>query len=101
MADTDKSDEADLNLKAATPLLRSVKKYECPKVGELDEQRLIGRDRLLHDPTNADLTIKCGSQEWKVHKAIVCPQSEFLQKACSGEFKVCRLFPLRAWVYPI
>ncbi|KAG9842764.1 hypothetical protein KCU98_g8109, partial [Aureobasidium melanogenum] len=42
---------------------------------------------------HADLTITCGSDTYKVHKAIVCSQSEFFKLACrkhtdfGGEFK--------------
>ncbi|KAI4729520.1 hypothetical protein E4T49_02587 [Aureobasidium sp. EXF-10728] len=32
--------------------------------------------------THADLTITCGSDVYKVHKAIVCSQSEFFNLAC-------------------
>ncbi|KAK5710263.1 hypothetical protein LTR17_019033 [Elasticomyces elasticus] len=30
----------------------------------------------------SDLTVKCGGQEWAVHKAIVCLQSPFFEKHC-------------------
>lgn len=37
----------------------------------------------------SDLTIICGHFEGKVHKCIVCPQSDFFKKACeSGRWKV-------------
>jgi hypothetical protein len=37
----------------------------------------------------SDLTITCGALEAKVHKCIVCPQSEFFKKACeNGRWKV-------------
>jgi hypothetical protein len=39
--------------------------------------------------TYSDLTITCGKFEAKVHKCIVCPQSEFFKKACeNGRWKV-------------
>jgi len=42
----------------------------------------------------SDLTVVCGSGDdsriFKLHRAIVCPQSEFFEKACSGGFQVIR-----------
>lgn len=34
-----------------------------------------------------DLTIRSGDRSWKVHRAIICPQSKYFTKACSGGFK--------------
>ncbi|KAK4542524.1 hypothetical protein LTR36_006777 [Oleoguttula mirabilis] len=42
---------------------------------------------LFKDPKYSDLRIKCGDRGWKVHKAIICPQSDFFAKACEGGFK--------------
>lgn len=37
----------------------------------------------------SDLTLRCGSKDFKVHKAVVCAQSEFFANACKPEgFKV-------------
>ena len=36
----------------------------------------------------SDLTIVCGKSEFKVHRAIVCPQSGFFRAACNEGFKV-------------
>jgi hypothetical protein len=36
----------------------------------------------------SDLTITSGTRTWNVHKAIVCPQSEFFAKACNSGYKV-------------
>ena len=44
--------------------------------------------RLFVDERYSDLTVQCGDKTWKVHKAIVCPQSEFFAKACDKGFKV-------------
>ncbi|KAI6758241.1 hypothetical protein HG530_010481 [Fusarium avenaceum] len=32
----------------------------------------------------SDLTIVCGDDRYKVHKAVVCPRSPFFKKACDG-----------------
>jgi hypothetical protein len=31
-----------------------------------------------------DLTIKCGTHVWDVHRVVVCAQSEFFLEACDG-----------------
>ncbi|KAJ9137139.1 hypothetical protein NKR23_g9350 [Pleurostoma richardsiae] len=36
--------------------------------------------------SDSDLTITCGKDEYKVHKAVVCPRSRFFQVACNGLF---------------
>lgn len=41
----------------------------------------------------ADVTVTRGGRSWKVHKAIICPQSDFFSKACDGEFEVSELRP--------
>ncbi|KAK6508692.1 hypothetical protein TWF506_010771 [Arthrobotrys conoides] len=35
----------------------------------------------------SDFTIICGSKEWKVHRAIICPQSEYFATVCDSSFK--------------
>jgi hypothetical protein len=42
----------------------------------------------------ADMTIRCGGREFKAHRAIVCPQSSFFDRALSGGFAVSRLAAL-------
>jgi len=41
----------------------------------------------------SDLTVVCGTDQnartFKLHRAVVCPQSDFFDKACSGGFLVC------------
>lgn len=36
----------------------------------------------------SDLTVTCGDRVFRVHKAIVCAQSPFFDKACTSGFKV-------------
>ncbi|KAK4032099.1 hypothetical protein C8A01DRAFT_41456 [Parachaetomium inaequale] len=41
----------------------------------------------LHgDDKYADLTVTCGDHTFKLHRAVVCPQSPFFENACSGGF---------------
>lgn len=43
----------------------------------------------------SDLTIKCGSDEYKLHHAIACERSAFFAAACDGNIKVREILP--AW----
>ncbi|KAM0269464.1 hypothetical protein ACHAPA_004029 [Fusarium lateritium] len=43
--------------------------------------------KLLDTGDYSDLTIICGKDRYKVHKAIVCPRSQFFKAAISGNFK--------------
>lgn len=43
---------------------------------------------LLGSGKYSDLTLTCGSRSWKVHKGVLCLQSDFFAKACDGDFKV-------------
>ncbi|KAK6349378.1 hypothetical protein TWF730_010125 [Orbilia blumenaviensis] len=42
---------------------------------------------LLESGKYSDFTIKCGSKQWKVHRAIICPQSKFFETLCDSDFK--------------
>ncbi|PNP79249.1 hypothetical protein FNYG_07325 [Fusarium nygamai] len=42
---------------------------------------------LLQTGDYSDLTITCGEDQYRVHKAIVCPRSNFFKAACDGKFK--------------
>ncbi|KAI9695903.1 MAG: hypothetical protein M1836_006020 [Candelina mexicana] len=35
----------------------------------------------------SDFTIICGSDTYKVHRAVICPRSTFFASACNGKFK--------------
>jgi len=54
--------------------------------GPLNELRS-SLDKLLKDGAYSDLTIISGQDEYRVHKAIVCPRSIFFEKACNSPFK--------------
>jgi benzoyl-CoA reductase/2-hydroxyglutaryl-CoA dehydratase subunit BcrC/BadD/HgdB len=43
---------------------------------------------LLKSGECSDLTIRCGSHEYHLHRAMVCAQSNFLTLCCDGRFKV-------------
>lgn len=37
-----------------------------------------------------DIVVRSGSEEFKLHRAIICPRSKFFAAACNGTFQVCR-----------
>lgn len=41
----------------------------------------------------SDLVVVCNGVEYKVHKLVLCSQSDFFNKACGPNFKVSRLQP--------
>lgn len=47
--------------------------------------------QLLESGQYSDFTIICGDREFRVHQAIVCPQSKIFERACTGQFVVCIL----------
>ncbi|KAI0127529.1 hypothetical protein BJ170DRAFT_722747 [Xylariales sp. AK1849] len=46
----------------------------------------IGDKKLLESGLLADVTVKCGSREWKLHKIIITTRSEWFRKALTGNF---------------
>ncbi|KAL2005433.1 hypothetical protein VTN00DRAFT_2644 [Thermoascus crustaceus] len=42
--------------------------------------------QLLESGQYSDFTIICGDREFRVHQAIVCPQSKIFERACTGQF---------------
>lgn len=55
------------------------------------EAHKAGLRRMLDTGKHADLVLRCteDGKEFQVHKAIVCAQSKFFEKACEPEnFKV-------------
>jgi hypothetical protein len=44
--------------------------------------------RLYSSEKYSDMVIKCQGRQWKVHRAVVCPQSKPLAAAVDGNFKV-------------
>lgn len=49
---------------------------------------MAGLNNVFNSSDYSDLTICCKEREWKVHRAIICPQSKFFAVACNGDFKV-------------
>ncbi|KAK8231295.1 hypothetical protein BKA81DRAFT_411875 [Phyllosticta paracitricarpa] len=57
-------------------------------MGHLEEIQAIKRvsfSQILQSGEYSDLEIRCNEESHRVHKAIVCPQSEFFQAACKAE----------------
>jgi hypothetical protein len=48
---------------------------------------LVHKDSLLRSEKYADLTIKSQDRVWLAHKAIICSQCEFFDRACTGGFR--------------
>ncbi|KAK3941396.1 hypothetical protein QBC46DRAFT_448661 [Diplogelasinospora grovesii] len=43
--------------------------------------------QLFRTSAYSDFRITCGGYEFNVHKAVICPRSQFFAKACDGPFK--------------
>ena len=67
----------------------AVGEYDFPHAMRLDTM-LTHMHSCFRSGAYSDLTIRCGDgREFKVHKDIVCPQSQFFAKAVEeGRFKV-------------
>lgn len=58
-------------------------------MADIQKDRVVaGNMSLLTSQLYSDITIHCGSEEYKLHRAIICPRSTFFTAACSGEFIV-------------
>src|SRR5947207_15393716 len=54
---------------------------------------------LLESGKYSDLTLTCGDDEYRVHRAIVCPHSAFFEAACGGDFAIN--YPSTASIGPV
>ena len=43
---------------------------------------------MLQSGEYSDFTITCRGKEFKVHKMMICCESDFFKKCCEGNFKV-------------
>ncbi|KAI0184039.1 hypothetical protein EV127DRAFT_351381 [Xylaria flabelliformis] len=62
-------------------------------VDECDEpttELMSSLEKLYYGGEYSDFTISCGQSRYRVHKALVCPQSDFFTAACDGGFKETR-----------
>ncbi|KAK3291910.1 BTB/POZ protein [Chaetomium fimeti] len=55
-----------------------------------NDELLSSLDNLFGDKAYSDLTVTCRGDEYKVHKAIICPRSPFFASACNGPFQEAR-----------
>lgn len=66
----------------------------APSPEDMDDEEFCGTSihaslsTLLFSDKFADMTIKCKEREFSAHRAIVCSQSSFFDKAMSSNFKV-------------
>lgn len=50
--------------------------------------------KLYLSETYSDMKIECAGETFHAHRAVVCPQSPFFDRALSGGFQVLRRLPL-------
>ena len=43
---------------------------------------------ILQTAKYSDLTVRCDFEEFKIHRAIVCPRSKFFAATYNGQFRV-------------
>ncbi|KAK6527303.1 hypothetical protein TWF281_010490 [Arthrobotrys megalospora] len=48
-------------------------------------------ETLLESGKYSDFKILCGPREWKVHRAIICPQSDYFTMLCDSQFKEAKI----------
>ena len=59
------------------------------KMSTIHEKNLIsGLSNIFGSSKYSDLTVCCGSDVYKVHRAVICPRSDFFAAACDSGFKV-------------
>ncbi|KAL8404880.1 hypothetical protein RB594_009675 [Gaeumannomyces avenae] len=51
---------------------------------------LVALKGLYQSGDYSDLTLSCGGKDYKLHKSVVCPRSDFFAAACRGHFKEAR-----------
>lgn len=71
-----------------TPAIReepSESEYLQPQLSRSDANAQVS---LLKTGDYCDFVIICGQARHKVHKAIICPRSDFFKAACGSGFKV-------------
>ncbi|KAK3640308.1 hypothetical protein LTR56_011904 [Elasticomyces elasticus] len=61
--------------------------YSLEKKAELYSALTQNMERMFFSGRYSDLVVKCGAMQWRVHKAVLCPQCPFFEKACDGTFK--------------
>lgn len=57
-------------------------------VDVVTSQRVAGSLALLESGQSSDMVIQCGSDEYHVHRSIVCPRSGIFNRMMEGSFIV-------------